>query len=182
MLWLGEVKVHFFFLSEQNKLLYSAWHFFPFSVKRNFCVAAQSISGNMLDYQWKNPIVSRLKIRGTKKKEKKRRENVNTWYRISRFSTFSHFSLYRPKDRLIAITYFFQNNYSLSALLTVPKQFEELTPWNIYSSVKKKGKTSNGGMAGVFRKALNKDGWEVRIHDLLMKVGKGEGMCTGGLA
>lgn len=37
-------------------------------------------------------------------------------------------------------------------------------------------------MAGVFRKALNKDGWEVRIHDLLMKVGKGEGMSTGGLA
>lgn len=182
MLWLGEVKVHFFFMSEQNKLLYSAWHFFPFSVTRNFCVAAQSISGNMLDYQWKNPIVSRLKIRGTKKKEKKRRENVNTWHRISRFSTFSHFSLHRPKDRLIAITYFFQNNYSLSALLTVPKQFEELTPWNIYSSVKKTRKTSDGGMAGVFRKALNKDGWEVRIQDLLMKVGKGEGMCTGGLA
>lgn len=70
----------------------------------------------------------------------------------------------------------------MSALLTVPKQFEELTPWNIYSSVKKTGKTSDGGMAGVFRKALNKDGWEVRIQDLLMKVGKGEGMCTEGLA
>lgn len=37
-----------FFLSEQNKF-YSVSHFSPFSVTRNFCVATQGISGNILN-------------------------------------------------------------------------------------------------------------------------------------
>lgn len=44
------------FLSEQNKLLYLAWHLSPFSITRNFCIAAQGISGNILNCWWKTPI------------------------------------------------------------------------------------------------------------------------------
>lgn len=108
------------FLSEQNKLLYSAWHFFPLFVTRNFCVVAQSISGNILDCQSKIPIDSRLKLRGENRKKKEEKKKYEYLDRISRFSSFIHFSVYKLKNSY-HLHFYKIIMVSMSALLILPK-------------------------------------------------------------